>query len=190
MSHDKSVITRYGSVEQKRAMMVKEARYKVLQEVDWRKLSVQGWEALKKEAELGSRTYYPNDAMVIGILGEECFDSFKEYKELQLEHPDKDFVQLASAMVDLNKTMVDSLTKVAGLGKHIKMVKIANTKAMDTSAVLDVARKIAKQANHKTLMGKVEKFASSVEGQKTVDVKTVKEFFNNNNVFGVANELI
>jgi len=129
MSYNDQVLAKYGSSSQKRQLKAKQLRYECLEESEWRKLAIKGWEALKKEAELGTRMYKPSDDMIIGILGEECFDSYKEYKDMQVKYPDYDFVHMANAMIELNDGIVNSMTKVASNAESYldgkKMIKTA-----------------------------------------------------------------
>lgn len=187
MAHDDKVIKRYGSVEQKKAEMIKTARYKALQEVEWRKLAIKSWEALKKEAELGSRISDIPDTMVIGVLGEECFDSYGEYKSLYQKHPDKNFTQLASAMIEMNKQMVNSIEKVASNNfVQKKLVKTAATKTLNKDEVVNLAVKIAEKSNNVIVASNVVKFANSVNGLERLDIKTAKQLFEKNNLFKIA----
>jgi len=113
MDYNDQVIKRYGSKEQKNRVIVKEAKFKAMKEADWRKLAIKSWEALLKEAELGSKMYEPDDSMIIGVLGEECFDNYKEYKELRQKHAGYDFAKIARAMIELNKEVCGSLEKIS-----------------------------------------------------------------------------
>jgi hypothetical protein len=174
--------------------MIKTARYQAMKEAEWRKLAATSWEALKKEAEMGSHSYEPNDAMVIGVLGEECFDSFKEYKDMKRKHPDSDFIQLASAMISLNKALTDSMNKVAsyatGLlnGKPAKMVKTATSqeKRMDSSEVALVVAGAISRFKDGGFTKKASIFMDDVLENKTVGQGKVKKFFSDNKVFEKA----
>lgn len=139
MEYNDKVIKRYGNSSQKRQLIAKQLRYKCFEESEWRKLAVKSWEALKKEAELGSRIYKPSDDMVIGVLGEECFDSYREYKDFQIKHPEHDFVHIAHAMIEINKGVINSMKKVASnTDKYLdgkKMIKIAADGSGDVSSI-------------------------------------------------------
>ena len=183
MSYDEKALMKYGSTKQKNQLKSKMAYDKTVSEVEWRKEAVKGWTALLKHAELGMSSYTPNDALVIGALGENCFDSFREYKELQVKTA-HDFNTLAKSMIAMNESMVKQLTKVActivdkgvdGLQSATGMVKKAsvNKKYISGEEVSDMIGKIAKSAEW-------VKFAADIREVEKVSVSDVKSLFANN----------
>ena len=174
------VISRYGSDNQKRQLLKKAAYDKAVSEAEWRKQAVEGWSALLKEAELGTRMYSPNDAMVIGVLGENCFDSFKEYKEFQNDYPSLGFTQLASAMVDMNKTIIGKMNKVAGISdKPSGMVKTARSekKYLKSEEVIGVLRKVAASLEHdEHSQQKIATVIGNLQKKDRVSLGSVKTF--------------
>ena len=183
MAYDEKVLMKYGSTKQKSKLRSKMAYDKTMSEVEWRKQAVQGWSALLKHAELGMNTYAPNDHMVICTLGENCFKSFQEYKEMKVKTA-HGFNDLAKAMIAMNQSIVNKMTKVAGVivekgvdgltvPKSTGMIKKASKKYMDGKDVAFVIDKIAT----KNKSSEWKKVASDIKGISKVAVSDVKVLF-------------
>jgi len=178
MEYNDEIMLRYGSTSQRKKTRSKLAYDKSMQEVEWRKEAIEGWEALIKHAQFGTSMVSPNDSMIIGVLGENCFNSFTEYKQLQQEHPDKGFIQLASAMLDMNRQIKEEMTKVArSYYGNTKMVKTAKSEKMylKSDDVVNVFNKIANLLDD-DMKDKVSNVINNVKNKDMVSVGSVKGF--------------
>ena len=186
MDYNDEVMLRYGSASQKNRTQKKLAYDRYMQESEWRKEAIEGWRALIKHAELGSSICAPSDTMVIGVLGENCFDSFKEYKDLKRQHSDKGFTQLASAMIELNEQMIGKLKKVVGVmlndGSPAQMVKVASDNSSSNKSyvkaqdVVKVLTKVARILDDEAMIGKVKTVVANVQKKEKVSLGSVKKF--------------
>ena len=187
MAYDDKIIMKYGSINQKKSLKSKVAYDKTMSEVEWRKQAVDGWNALLKHAEYGMSSYAPDDAMVIAVLGENCFDSYKEYKNAQMQYPQYGFKHLANAMISLNKSVVKDMTKIASTiqekgidGVRVKMVKTASVskRFMKGSDVANMIDKLASSyVSDKNEVVRFKKIAKQVKQVDKVAVAEVKSFF-------------